>query len=231
MARFRFGVPLAILLGLAAVAQAQLGMGDGAVPGELGDALAQRIAAATRYGRKPKITLIDNLFFGISGMDELKKHFESKGWEAVYREDTYVSELYRAAQTSDVLYIVTHAGVRERDQQVGFVWRTLLGLNKNVITADEVREAMQGHTGPALVVVAGCQAAQNESMARAFGGALAGFPVAMDPTSAASWCTKYLRRIADGSTYRQAFAETPYQGNFLSGFDTQPRLIEPVPEQ
>lgn len=77
-----------------------------------------------------RITIIDNTFFGISGMKELRDKFTAAGWDATYREDTFVKELVEAAQNSDVLYIVTHAGVRESDRQVGFVWRSFMGSGR-----------------------------------------------------------------------------------------------------
>lgn len=175
-----------------------------------------------------RITIIDNTFMGISGLKDLRDEFEKVGWEATYREDTYVKELVKAASESDVLYIVTHSGVSQSTGQVGFVWRTFLGVKKNVLLSSEIAEKLQGKEGPALVVVAGCETARNETMARAFGGAYIGFERKINPVSAATWCRRLLEKIAEGQTYGEAFRDTPPITSFANYEGGKPRLIEPA---
>lgn len=183
---------------------------------------------AGRYSKR--IVVVDNTFLGISGLKDLVDYFAERGWDARYAEDTHQGELFKLAQRCDILYIVTHAGVRERDQQVGFVWRSLLGLKKNILTADTVAAELAGKEHPALVVVAGCQTTSNDSMARAFGGAFIGFGNTINPATAATWCGAVLEKIAGGMTYQEAYAATPPITSWINSEGGAPRLIEPASE-
>lgn len=99
------------------------------------------------------------------------------------------------------------------------------------MTADVIAEKLEGKAHPALVVVAGCQTTENESMARAFGGAYVGFRQKINPVSAATWCRQLLEKIAAGQSYGEAFRNTPPITSFANYEGGQPRLIEPLPEE
>jgi len=173
-----------------------------------------------------KIIIVDNTFMGISGLKDLRDRFSEAGWDAEYHEDTFVGELIGYAKEADVLYIVTHAGVRQSTQEIGFVWRSLFGIRKNVLVSGEIKEMMAGERGPELVVVAGCKVAFNETMADAFGSSLIGFQTDINPITAASFCRQVLDKIAAGQSYEQAFSGTPARSSFLNSNGGRPRFIQ-----
>lgn len=206
---------------------AQLGMGS-SEPEASGDPLATIVARG-----RPRFTVIDNTFTGLGDPKALRDYFEEKGWEARYREDTYVEDgvisdgFYELLQSTDVLFLITHGGVRESTQEVGFVWRTVMGLNKNVLTSGDIAARMEGRPHPVLVVVAGCKSAHNDSMARAMQSALIGFDQNVGGPTASLYCSTLLKKIADGMSYREAYRTTELKRFALDFGNAQPILVEP----
>lgn len=181
-------------------------------------AMANPFSGVDPFGLET-LTIIENMWWyeGFDYSDTIKKYKE-KGWDVVVLYDVSKADVLKAAQNTDVLWLVNHGGVREADQQVGFVWN-YWGFRQQ-LTADEVAKAMAGKKGPRTTVVTACQGAHNETMAKAFGGEYVGFanPVAMG--NGVGYAKDVLDRIADGQDTASAFGSAPQPGFTSQGSPT-----------
>lgn len=178
---------------------------------------------------EPTFKYIDNLFFGGPDPDELRDHFEDHGWDSEYDEDSFKSGFLKELKYTDVVYIISHAGVSESTGEVGLAWRNLFGLNKTVVLASDIRESLQDGYGPKLVVVVGCKSAANDTLARAFpNAAFVGFAEEATLHLAAGFARQFLMKIAEGQSIQQAWDSTPKPADTAGFRGGAPRLILPV---
>jgi hypothetical protein len=238
----RGALAFAAALLLATSTQAQFGL-----PGsEGGDSDLSSEAAPVYYGPlvtgdtvihdpdnpseyEPTFKYIDNLFFGGPDPDELRDHFEDHGWDSEYDEDSFKSGFLKELKYTDVVYIVSHAGVSESTGEVGLAWRNLFGLNKTVVLASDIREALADGYGPKLVVVVGCQSAANDTLARAFpNAAFVGFAEKASLPLASKFARGFLEKIAEGQSIQAAYDSTPVPGDTVGFRNGKPRLILPL---
>ena len=177
---------------------------------------------------EPRFTYIDNLFFGGPDSDILRDHFEDNGWDTEYDEDSFQSGFLKELKYTDVVYIISHAGVSESTGEVGLAWHNLGGLNKTIVLASDIRESLSDGYGPSLVVVVGCQSASNDTLARAFpNAAFVGFAEKASLPLAARFATDFLKRIAEGQRIQAAYDSIPVPGDTYGYRNGKPRLILP----
>lgn len=235
----RSGLALAATLLLVTSIQAQYGLPDSAEGGDSGETAA----APVYYGPlvtgetvlvdpgseyEPRFTYIDNLFLGGGDADVLLDHFEDNGWDTEYDEDSFKSGFLKELKYTDVVYIISHAGVSESTGEVGLSWYNLGGLNKTTVLASDIRESLADGYGPKLVVIVGCKSAENDTMAQAFpNAAFVGFSEEANLIKAGPFATEFLKKIAEGASIQEAFDSTPVPADTLGYRNGKPRLILP----